>query len=119
MRPGAARARRNCNGKNRSSPTDRWHFRARRRPRRVRGREESTQFQDTAESVVKRRNGGTILVGIDTGGTFTDLVAIIGGEIRGYKMLSTPADPPQAGISRPREKLARLPPEAVTHHPPV
>src|SRR5690348_13783652 len=37
-----------------------------------------------------------IVVGIDTGGTFTDLVAIIDGHLRIHKVLSTPDDPARA-----------------------
>src|SRR5260221_5427837 len=98
MRPVSARARRTGSRKNRSSPADRWHLRARRRHSCVRSREESAQFQNIAERAVKQRHRGSVLVGIDTGGTFTDLVAIIGNEIRVHKVLSTPADPTDAVI---------------------
>ncbi|HLW71915.1 MAG TPA: hydantoinase/oxoprolinase family protein [Candidatus Binataceae bacterium] len=37
-----------------------------------------------------------LFVGIDTGGTFTDLVALIDGEIRVHKLPSTPHDPAEA-----------------------
>lgn len=37
-----------------------------------------------------------ILVGIDTGGTFTDFVLLRGGEVRVHKVLSTPQAPEQA-----------------------
>jgi N-methylhydantoinase A len=37
-----------------------------------------------------------IVVGIDTGGTFTDVIAIIDGELRVHKVLSTPQDPAEA-----------------------
>ncbi|HMD04847.1 MAG TPA: hydantoinase/oxoprolinase N-terminal domain-containing protein [Candidatus Binatus sp.] len=43
---------------------------------------------------MKRRSTAPILVGIDTGGTFTDLVALVGREVHVHKVLSTPADPP-------------------------
>lgn len=39
-----------------------------------------------------------ILVGIDTGGTFTDLVAIVDGGLRVHKLPSTPHDPSVAVI---------------------
>ncbi|MDQ2884695.1 MAG: hydantoinase/oxoprolinase family protein [Chloroflexota bacterium] len=39
-----------------------------------------------------------LFVGVDTGGTFTDLVLLQGGEIRVHKVLSTPDDPSQAII---------------------
>ncbi len=37
-----------------------------------------------------------LFVGVDTGGTFTDLVLLQGGEISVHKVLSTPDDPSQA-----------------------
>jgi N-methylhydantoinase A len=37
-----------------------------------------------------------LFVGVDTGGTFTDLVLLQGGTIRIHKVLSTPDDPSQA-----------------------
>src|SRR2546423_11905248 len=36
-----------------------------------------------------------LFVGVDTGGTFTDLVLLQEGEIRVHKLLSTPNDPSQ------------------------
>ena len=41
----------------------------------------------------------TLIVGIDTGGTFTDLVAIAGRRLRVHKVLSTPDDPARAVIA--------------------
>jgi N-methylhydantoinase A/oxoprolinase/acetone carboxylase beta subunit len=52
---------------------------------------------------------------VDTGGTFTDLVAIIGDEIRVHKVLSTPDDPADAVIRGLREMLAGAAPESVTY----
>lgn len=52
-----------------------------------------------------------ISIGIDTGGTFTDFVASIDGELRTAKVLSTPADPARA-ILRGLAKLG-LDAEAV------
>jgi N-methylhydantoinase A len=46
-----------------------------------------------------------IMVGIDTGGTFTDLVAMVDGQIRVHKVLSTPSDPAEAVISGLKELL--------------
>ncbi len=40
-----------------------------------------------------------MLVGVDIGGTFTDLVLSIGGELRIHKLLSTPHDPAQAMLA--------------------
>ncbi|HSY79605.1 MAG TPA: hydantoinase/oxoprolinase family protein [Verrucomicrobiae bacterium] len=64
---------------------------------------------------MKPGRGGPILVGIDTGGTFTDLVAIVGSEIRVHKVLSTPGDPADAVIRGLREMLAGMVPESVTY----
>jgi N-methylhydantoinase A len=49
--------------------------------------------------VPSRRRGRRrvpILVGVDTGGTFTDLVAVVGGALRWLKVASTPRDPSAA-----------------------
>src|SRR5208337_408031 len=119
MRPVSARARRPRGRKNRSAPADRWHLRARQRKRHgsLRNHEKSAQFQNTAASAVRRRSGSPMLVGIDTGGTFTDLVAIICDEIRVHKVLSTPTDPADAVIRGLREMLAGsdAAPESVTY----
>ena len=64
---------------------------------------------------MKRRRDDSVLVGIDTGGTFTDLVAIIGDEIRVHKVLSTPADPADAVIRGLHEMLAAARPGSVTY----
>ncbi len=40
----------------------------------------------------------TIIAGVDTGGTFTDLVAMVNGELVVHKTLSTPDDPARAVI---------------------
>jgi len=37
-----------------------------------------------------------VIVGVDTGGTFTDLIAFVDGETRTHKVLSTPSDPAAA-----------------------
>ncbi len=47
-----------------------------------------------------------VIVGVDTGGTFTDLIAFIGSEVRKLKVLSTPADPAAAVLGGLRELLA-------------
>jgi len=47
---------------------------------------------------------GAIFAGVDTGGTFTDLVAVVDGELVVHKMLSTPDDPARAVI----EGLAQM-----------
>ena len=64
---------------------------------------------------MKRRRASTIIVGVDTGGTFTDMVAIIGGEIRVHKVLSTPLDPADAVIRGLHEMLAGATPTSVTY----
>src|SRR5208283_4007002 len=62
----------------RSAPADRRRLFTGRRRGRLRSGEESAQLQNIVESIVKRRSTAPILVGIDTGGTFTDLVALVG-----------------------------------------
>ena len=49
-------------------------------------------------------NRDTILAGIDTGGTFTDVVVLKGGQLRHCKVLSTPDDPSRSI----REGLERM-----------
>ena len=51
-----------------------------------------------------KRTPTAIVAGIDTGGTFTDLVAMIDGELVVHKILSTPDDPARAVI----EGLAQM-----------
>ena len=46
---------------------------------------------------------GTLRIGIDTGGRFTDFVLLDHGEIRVHKVRSTPHDPSQAIVSGLRE----------------
>ncbi|HUY19799.1 MAG TPA: hydantoinase/oxoprolinase family protein [Candidatus Binataceae bacterium] len=61
------------------------------------------------------RSVSAILVGVDTGGTFTDLVALVGGEIRVHKILSTPDDPARAVVAGIREMLGEARPAMVTY----
>src|SRR5215472_1754909 len=56
-----------------------------------------------------------ILVGVDTGGTFTDLVALIGSEIRVHKLLSTPHDPAQAVVAGIKTLLEGNAPQSITY----
>ena len=56
-----------------------------------------------------------IVIGIDTGGTFTDLVAIIGGRLRVHKVLSTPEDPALAVFDGLKTILEGAEPAAVTY----
>ncbi len=48
----------------------------------------------------------TIIAGADTGGTFTDLVAMVDGELVVHKTLSTPDDPARAVIEGLAQMLA-------------
>src|SRR5260370_26753342 len=98
-----------------------WPVRARRRPARLRqarfaaaylgglsarlcGRRDrlrgrTPQLQGSAAGLVSEParsrsfSRAPTIVGIDTGGTFTDLIAIVGGELRVHKVLSTPRAP--------------------------
>ena len=63
----------------------------------------------------RRRRSAQIVVGVDTGGTFTDLVAMIGGEIRVHKLLSTPQDPAQAVVAGIKALLEENTPHFVTY----
>jgi len=56
-----------------------------------------------------------IIVGVDTGGTFTDLVAMAGGEIRVHKLLSTPQDPAQAVVAGIKALFEENAPDFVTY----
>src|SRR5258708_1157779 len=115
MRPLSTRSRRARLGQNRSASTDRRHLHARRRPRSIRGRRRSAQLQNFVERGVKRRGASTIIVGADTGGTFNEMVAIIGDEIKVHKVLSTPLDPADAVIRGLHEMLAGSTPASVTY----
>ena len=53
----------------------------------------------------RRRRPPPAIVGVDTGGTFTDLIAFVRGELRTLKVLSTPADPATAVLQGLRELL--------------
>src|SRR5271156_3776061 len=117
MRPLSACSRRTRGRQGRSVRAHRRHLRARRRRGRLRSGEESAQLQNIVESIVKRRSTAPILVGIDTGGTFTDLVALVSREVHVHKVLSTPADPADAVIRGLREMLAGVAtkPASVTY----
>ena len=56
-----------------------------------------------------------ILVGIDTGGTFTDLIAVVGERILSHKVLSTPEDPGRAVLHGLRELLPDRVPGVITY----
>jgi N-methylhydantoinase A len=55
------------------------------------------------------------VVGVDTGGTFTDLVVIAGGEIKVHKLLSTPQDPAQAVVAGIKALFEESSPHFVTY----
>ncbi|HTE16922.1 MAG TPA: hydantoinase/oxoprolinase family protein [Armatimonadota bacterium] len=55
-----------------------------------------------------------VVVGVDIGGTFTDFVVVRGGQVRVYKVPSTPADPSE-GFLRGLEELG-VPPDARYVH---
>ena len=65
--------------------------------------DKSSNLQNPVESFVKHARTA-IIAGVDTGGTFTDLVAMIDGELVVHKTLSTPDDPARAVI----EGLAQM-----------
>ena len=55
------------------------------------------------------------IVGIDTGGTFTDLIAFVDGDVRTHKVLSTPDDPARAVLRGLQELLPEALPRVVTY----
>ena len=55
------------------------------------------------------------VLGIDTGGTFTDLVVAEKGTLRAYKAPSTPHDPAEAFLKGVQQLCRVLPPECITH----
>jgi N-methylhydantoinase A len=57
----------------------------------------------------------SIIVGVDTGGTFTDQVALVDGKIRVHKVLSTPHDPAEAVLKGIRALLEGRAPDYVTY----
>ena len=67
------------------------------------------------KSQSRRPSPRDIAVGIDTGGTFTDLIALIDGNLRVHKVPSTPDDPAHAVLEGLRQMLPDTPPELVTY----
>jgi N-methylhydantoinase A len=63
----------------------------------------------------RQHSNTPIIAGVDTGGTFTDLVAMIGGELVVYKTLSTPDDPARAVIEGLAQMLAGAKASMVTY----
>ncbi|MGO9061551.1 MAG: hydantoinase/oxoprolinase family protein [Candidatus Binataceae bacterium] len=56
-----------------------------------------------------------ILIGVDTGGTFTDIAAVIDGELRLHKLLSTPHDPAAAVFEGLRELIGERVADVLTY----
>jgi len=54
-------------------------------------------------------------VGVDTGGTFTDLIAFVDGRVRTLKLLSSPSDPAQAVLSGLQQLLPEVPVGVLTY----
>ncbi len=61
------------------------------------------------------RKEHAIVAGVDTGGTFTDLVAIVDGELVVHKTLSTPDDPARAVIEGLAQMLGGAKASMVTY----
>lgn len=55
------------------------------------------------------------MIGVDTGGTFTDVAAMVGGELRMHKLLSTPHDPAAAVLEGVRALLGDSVAESLTY----
>ncbi|MBP1687040.1 MAG: 5-oxoprolinase [Deltaproteobacteria bacterium] len=66
-------------------------------------------------SRVRSRDRHRTIVGIDTGGTFTDVIAFTGGTVRTLKILSTPSDPAVAVLEGLRELLRDEPVDTLTY----
>jgi N-methylhydantoinase A len=65
-----------------------------------------------------RSQTNTVRVGIDTGGTFTDFVYQYGGDLRVFKVASTPDDPSRAitaGLQRVADEIGPSPNIEVVH----
>ncbi len=56
-----------------------------------------------------------LLIGVDTGGTFTDVAAVIDGELRVHKLLSTPHDPAAAVLEGVRALLGEHIAQTLTY----
>jgi N-methylhydantoinase A/oxoprolinase/acetone carboxylase beta subunit len=71
--------------------------------------------RSASASARDRADGRAIVAGVDTGGTFTDIVALIGGQLRVNKVLSTPEDPAKAVIAGLAALLAGARADVVTY----
>lgn len=63
----------------------------------------------------RRDSTAHVVVGIDTGGTFTDLIALVDGTLRVHKVPSTPDDPARAVLNGLREMLPAHRADLVTY----
>src|SRR5262249_59296286 len=77
-------------------------------------RQEHGQEEGRGQGSIRRRlTRTTAVVGTDTGGTFTDFVALVGRRLLVLKVRSTPADPARAvaeGLPPPVPAAAPRPP---------
>jgi N-methylhydantoinase A len=72
-------------------------------------------MKKSSATAPRRAASHPLVVGIDTGGTFTDLVALVDGDIRVHKVLSTQGDPAEAVIAGLKALLENMAPTAVTY----
>ena len=63
----------------------------------------------------RARSRAPIVIGVDTGGTFTDIAAVIDGELRLHKLLSTPRDPAAAVLEGLRELIGEQVADVLTY----
>ena len=70
-------------------------------------------FARSLNSLIMSRNPA--IVGIDTGGTFTDLIAFVDGTVRTHKVLSTPDNPARAVLGGLQELLPDTAAEVLTY----
>lgn len=66
-------------------------------------------------TITARKAPAAIVAGVDTGGTFTDLVAMVDGELVVHKTLSTPDDPARAVIEGLAQMLGGAKASMVTY----
>ena len=64
---------------------------------------------------ISKRRSTPIVIGVDTGGTFTDVAAVIDGELRIHKLLSTPNDPAAAVFEGVRALLGDASADVLTY----
>jgi N-methylhydantoinase A/oxoprolinase/acetone carboxylase beta subunit len=72
-------------------------------------------MRKSRNATARRSSSKPILIGVDTGGTFTDLVALDGNRVVVHKTLSTPDDPARAVISGIAQVLGGRTPHLVTY----